>query len=136
MDWSIVQPFISRGRMPNFRDPAGYRETIISEAIAERLDLDTGRRLTVYFVQNPPRVRQMEIVGVYSTQLTDFDARYIFARMAHLQRVNGCDSTKIGGYEVHARGMADADGAVTLAMMLGPSAIVARMNAGESVRFE
>jgi len=26
--------------------------------------------------------------------------------------------------------------AVTLAMMLGPSAIVARMNAGESVRFE
>jgi len=26
--------------------------------------------------------------------------------------------------------------AVTVAMMLGPSAIVARMNAGESVRFE
>jgi len=30
MDWSIVQLFISRGRMPNFRDPAGYRETIIA----------------------------------------------------------------------------------------------------------
>ena len=81
MDWSLVQPFISRGRMPNFRDPAGYRETIISEAIARCLGLDT--------------------VGGYSTQLTDFDARYIFARMTHLQRVNGCDSTKIGGYEVH-----------------------------------
>ena len=52
MDWSLVQPFISRGRVPNFCDPAGYRETIISEAIAERLDLDTGQRLTVYFVQN------------------------------------------------------------------------------------
>ena len=116
MDWSFVRPFISCGRMPNFRDPAGYRETIISEAIARCLGLDT--------------------VGGYSTQLTDFDARYIFARMAHLQRVNGCDSTKIGCYEVHARGMADADGAVTLAMMLGPSAIVGRMNAGESVRFE
>ena len=51
-------------------------------------------------------------------------------------RSNGWNSTQIGGYEVHARGMADADGAVTLAMMLGPSAIVARMNAGESVRFE
>jgi membrane protein len=116
MDWSLMQPFIARGRVPNFRDPAGYRETIISEAIAERLDLDTGQRLTVYFVQNPPRVRQMDIVGVYSTQLTDFDARYIFAHMVHLQRVNGWDSTQIGGYEVHARGMADADAAVASAV--------------------
>lgn len=115
MDWSLLDPFIVRGRCPNFRAPNGVKEAIIPEAIATRLNLDTGQRLTVYFVQDPPRVRQFNIVGVFSTQLTDFDARYVFAHLSHLQRVNGWDSTQIGGYELHVQGMGDADGAVEAA---------------------
>lgn len=115
MDWSLLDPFIVRGRCPNFRAPNGTKEAIIPEAIATRLNLDTGQRLTVYFVQDPPRVRQFNIVGVFSTQLTDFDARYVFAHLSHLQRVNGWDSTQIGGYELHVQGMGDADGAVEAA---------------------
>lgn len=115
MDWSLLDPFIVRGRCPNFRTPNGVKEAIISEAIATRLNLDTGQRLTVYFVQDPPRVRQFNIVGVFSTQLTDFDARYVFAHLSHLQRVNDWDSMQIGGYELHVQEMGDADGAVEAA---------------------
>lgn len=49
MDWSIVQPFISRGRMPNFRDPAEYRETIIARMsrlqLVKWLEFNPNRRL-------------------------------------------------------------------------------------------
>lgn len=112
MDWSLLQPFIVRGRVPDFTVPERFKEVVISEAAAQRLNLDTGQRLTVYFVQDPPRARQFDIVGVFSTQLTDFDARYVFAHLSHLQRLNGWDSTQIGGYEVHVQHMQEADGAV------------------------
>lgn len=116
MDRSLLQPFIVRGRVPDYTDSKGFKEALISEATAQRLNLDTGQRLTLYFVQNPPRVRQFNIVGIFSTQLTDFDSRYVFAHLSHLQRLNGWDSSQIGGYELHLQGMRDADRAVAAAL--------------------
>lgn len=116
MDWSLLHPFMLRGRVPNFNAVGGYRETIVSEALAKRLDLDTGQRLTVYFVQDPPRVRQLSIVGVFSTQLTDFDERYVFAHLSQIQKINGWDSTQIGGYEIHVKQQRDADAALAWAL--------------------
>ncbi|MBB1537132.1 MAG: hypothetical protein HG459_001795 [Bacteroidia bacterium] len=49
MDWSLVRPFIMRGRVPNFRDPTGYRETIIAHVSrlqqVKWLEFNPNRRL-------------------------------------------------------------------------------------------
>ena len=49
MDWSLMQPFIARGRVPNFRDPTGYRETIIAHVSrlqqVKWLEFNPNRRL-------------------------------------------------------------------------------------------
>lgn len=112
MDWSLLQPFMVRGRTPNFTDSVHFNEALIAEVTAQRLNLDTGQQLTIYFVQNPPRVRQFRIVGIYATQLTDFDSRYVFAHLSYIQRLNGWTPTQIGGYEMHVQHMRSTDGAV------------------------
>ncbi|PIE84793.1 MAG: hypothetical protein CSA07_00135 [Bacteroidia bacterium] len=100
-DLSFFREFLLRGHLPSFGDSATSAEVLVSERVALALHLDTGQRLTVYFVEQPPRVRQFTIAGIYSTSFKDFDERFVIADMRHVQRLNGWTHDQVGGYEIH-----------------------------------
>ncbi|MGM0579065.1 MAG: ABC transporter permease [Bacteroidota bacterium] len=88
------------GRFPNVNSEDYSTEIIISKELAQLLMLDLGEKVIMYFVQNPPRYRQLEIVGVYQTGLEDFDERMIIGDVRMIQRLNDWSKDQVGSFEV------------------------------------
>lgn len=88
------------GRFPKLEKKNYSTEIIISKKIASLLRLGIDDDVLVYFVQNPPRYRQLEIVGIYQTGLEDFDEKIIIGDIKMLQRLNAWEADQVGGYEI------------------------------------
>ena len=100
-DNNPMAPYLVRGRMPHLSTPSTSNELLISRALAQLLQVDTADRLTIYFVQQPPRVRRFTITGIYSTEIPDFDKHFLFADLRHIVQLNGWGQNQIGGYQLH-----------------------------------
>lgn len=101
---------IVEGRFPQFSDTAASNEVIISRKIADKLILSVGDRITMYFVQEPPRYRRLEVVGIYETFLENFDDKIILGDIQMIRNLNGWKEDQVGGFEifVHEPGRLDA----------------------------
>jgi lipoprotein-releasing system permease protein len=65
------------------------------------MQIGIGDKVPTYFWQNNNyRARAFKVVGIYSTDLTEFDERYVIGDMRQIQRINGWDSNQVQGYEV------------------------------------
>ncbi|WKK75424.2 FtsX-like permease family protein [Marivirga salinae] len=89
-----------QGRFPNVNSENYSTEIIISKELAQLLRLKMDEKVIMYFVQNPPRFRQLEIVGVYETGLEDFDERMIIGDIRMIQRLNDWNEDQVGSFEV------------------------------------
>lgn len=89
-----------KGRFIQFSDSAAVNEVILSTKIAKKLLLDVGDRVIMYFVQEPPRFRRLEIVGLYETFLENFDDKIILGDIQTIRNLNGWTEDQVGGFEV------------------------------------
>lgn len=71
--------------------------------------LDVGDKVVMYFVQDPPRYRNFDIVGIYETFLEDFDDRFILGDMQTIRNLNGWEKDQVGGFEVFIQNPKDID---------------------------
>lgn len=99
-DTSLFASNIIKGGFPERTGDDYSTEVIISQKIADLLQLEIGEKVLMYFVQNPPRYRQLEIVGIYQTGMEDFDERLIIGDIRMLQRLNDWKEDQVSGYEV------------------------------------
>ena len=53
-----------------------------------------------YFIQSPPRIRKLKIVGIYETSLEEFDKTIILGDIKLVQKMNDWNTETIGHYEV------------------------------------
>lgn len=91
---------IIEGRFINLPDSGYSREILVSQRIANLLRLNLGDDVIMYFVQDPPRYRKLNIVGIYKTDLEDFDDKIIVGDIGLIQRLNNWDEDMVGGFEV------------------------------------
>lgn len=92
---------IVEGRFISFEDNLYSKEVLLSRAIANKLKLNVGDDIIVHFFQNPPRVRKLEIVGIYETNLSEYyDAKFIIGDIRLIQRLNNWSDSIAGGMEV------------------------------------
>ncbi|MCC6251598.1 MAG: ABC transporter permease [Bacteroidia bacterium] len=73
---------------------------LVSKKIADKLNIHTGNKVVVYFIQNPARVRKFTVSGIYNTGLEDFDNRFLLCDVKHIQKLNNWDSTQFAGIEI------------------------------------
>lgn len=100
-DWSFLRDKMADGRIFHIRDTEVNDSVIISRSIAKLLNLRTGDPLKMYFfIDNKARGRKFVISGIYETGLEEFDKMYVFGDIAHIQKLNGWDSTQVSGFEV------------------------------------
>ena len=59
--------YLVEGRMLSIPDSGVSNEVMLSKLVANKLLLDVGDRVTLYFVQDPPRFRRVEVVGIFET---------------------------------------------------------------------
>lgn len=91
------------GRFIQFPDSAYSKELVISQKIADKLHLKVQDHINVYFVQDPPRIRKLKIVGIYESGMEEFDEKFVLSDIRLTQRLNNWADTLVGGYEIFIR---------------------------------
>lgn len=100
-DWANFGQTLVKGRPIVFSDTSYSREVILSSKIANVLRLVLGQEVVMYFVQNPPRVRKLKIVGIYETNIQEFDDQLIIGDIALIQKLNGWNKNTAGSIELY-----------------------------------
>jgi lipoprotein-releasing system permease protein len=100
-DWSFFKKNLIEGRIPNISNNKISSEIIISQQLANMMELKTGDKVALYFMQEPVKVRPMQIVGLYQTGLGDMDKIFVLSDIKQVQKLNDWDSTQISGFEVN-----------------------------------
>jgi lipoprotein-releasing system permease protein len=101
------------GTFPNFTEEEYTTDVVISEKLAKLLQIEVKDKLLMYFVQNPPRYRQLTITGIFQTGLEEFDERIIIGDVGMIQRLNDWEPDQVGGYEIFLKQGTDIDEAET-----------------------
>lgn len=99
-DWSFFEQHLVEGHVLDSSDTISVNQAIISQYIANRLNLKLGDSFISYFIQEPIKARKFTITGIYNTNFEDYDKAYVITDMHLLQRVNGWQTDQISGIDV------------------------------------
>lgn len=100
--WKNLQEYIIQGKIPNLKENLNP-EVIISQYLANRLQLKVGDKFNTYFMKEEgklPNLRNFKIVGIYNSGFQEFDATYIIGDIRHMQRINKWSKDEVGSFEV------------------------------------
>lgn len=100
-DSTFFKTNLKDGRLFDFSADKASNEIIVSQRFSDKMKLKIGDKVRTYFWGGDNyRARAFTIVGVYSTDLTEFDEKFIVGDMRHIQKINGWDSSQTVGYEI------------------------------------
>lgn len=107
--------YITKGKFPIINKNKLSEDVVIPEKIAKELHLDIDSSFVTYFTQNSgkPIYRRFHVVGLFATDIKDFDDIYIIGDIKHVQRLNKWDSLTVGGFELFTRDIEKLDEATT-----------------------
>jgi lipoprotein-releasing system permease protein len=99
-DWSFFSSNLVEGEVLTISDTARSDKVMISKKVADMLGFKLGDSFSMFFVQDPPRMRKFTISGIYETSLEEFDKIYLFCDIDHIRRLNGWESNQVSGFEI------------------------------------
>lgn len=99
-DWTFFEHSMVAGEPFNITDSVKSKGIVISEYMSQVLKLNVGDKITVYFMQDPPRMRPFVVSGIYKTSIENFDKAYVVVDIRHLQRLNDWRPEQVSGYEI------------------------------------
>ncbi len=111
-DWQRFEKNMIEGRRIQIDTALGNdyaKELLISRTIADKLELKLHDTVTVFFMQEPPRVRKLLIVGIYQTSMEEFDKTLILGDLALIRRLNNWNDSIAGGYEIFIKDFEELD---------------------------
>ncbi len=100
-DWDFFKQYMEEGSEPlALNDTLRVDEVIISKITSNRLNLNVGDNLYIYFAEKPIKIRKLKIKGIFSTGLSEYDEKFALTDIKHIQRLNGWEEDEVGGFEV------------------------------------
>lgn len=105
------------------RLPETDRDIIISQLIADKLNLKVDDKVRLYFIkadQNANqfelgaddtsiKTRQLHVSGIYSSNFNEYDKKMIVGSLEMLQNVNGWDEDMVSGIEININNYSDLE---------------------------
>jgi lipoprotein-releasing system permease protein len=91
---------LKEGIIPNFHDSGISQQILISAITARKLNFKVGDKLYIYFIQDPPRVRKLEVAGIFDSGMGELDELYAFVDIRQVQKLNNWSDQEISGYEI------------------------------------
>jgi lipoprotein-releasing system permease protein len=85
------------------KDSTPSRDIIVSKKISQKMKLNVGDSVLMYFVQNPPRFRKLNVKGIYETGLEEFDEQIIIGDIRLIRTLNHLGDSMVGGYEIFVK---------------------------------
>lgn len=102
-DWNYFNKHLVKGEAFTPSDSVPVRDIILSKVTAERLEVDTGDRIEIHFIEKVPRVRKLRIGGIYNTGLAEFDEKFALVDVGHIQNLNDWEQNEYNGFEVFVK---------------------------------
>ena len=99
-DFSFFAEYLKEGEIPQFSDTAASGSVLLSKALADRMQIKTGDKVNVYFVQTGVKARRFTVKGLYETNLSEMDNVIALTDIYTVRRLNGWESDKCTGIEV------------------------------------
>lgn len=102
-DFKNMQSFLKKGSWINFKDPLYSKQILISEQVANQLQIKLNDTIHVYFISQENEsssVRSLKVVGFFKTGIEEFDKQFAIGDLRLLRRINNWKHNEIGGYEV------------------------------------
>ena len=99
-DWDFFKKHIVEGDTIQLSDDEKSNDILISERLSTLLHLKLGDKISLHFIQNPPRMRRFTITGIYNTGMQEFDQLFLFCDIKHIQKLNDWTEDEISGYEI------------------------------------
>ena len=99
-DWHFFYKNIVRGDSLQIDSTKRNNGIVISEYMANRLDVDVGDSFLCYFFQDKIRGRKFNITGIYKTNFTDFDALFALIDIGHIRKLNNWTAQQASGLEI------------------------------------
>lgn len=98
--FDFLKANLKEGIIPSFQDSATSQQILISAITARKLNFKLGDKLYIYFIQDPPRVRKLEIAGIFDSGMGELDELYAFVDIRQVQKLNNWSDQEISGYEI------------------------------------
>ena len=99
--WNAFEDYLIDGRLPVIGTKTS-REILVSKHIAKKLGVNTGDRISSFFLfeDRLPIRRSFVVSGLYSSGFPDFDQRIAFADLRHIQKIYQWESYLVGALEI------------------------------------
>ncbi len=101
--------YLIKGDFLNLNETNKSNEIILSKNTADLLYVQSGDKISAYFIQDPVRVRRFTISGIYNTGLAEYDRSFALVDIRHINKLNNWQSNQVQGYEVHLNNMAEME---------------------------
>jgi lipoprotein-releasing system permease protein len=98
--WKFLNDYLIEGDTLTISDSVNSNNIVISSNIANKLNLELGDKVKMFFIQEPPRMRRFTIHGIYDTQLEEMDKIFVFCDIKHLRKLNNWEDDQVSGFEV------------------------------------
>lgn len=92
-----------KGKEISYADTSYSKQLLISQTTADRLNINIGDELKLYFLEPGttfPRIRKMQVSGIYHTGMVEIDRDYAVCDIRLLQRINNWGPDQINGYQI------------------------------------
>lgn len=102
-DSSFLLSCMVAGSYPDFKDSIKSNEVLISQNIANKLNIEIGNSIRMWFIDEGEanaRGRRFTISGIYNTGMEEFDNMYIIGDLRHLQKLNNWKLDEVGSIEI------------------------------------
>ncbi len=89
-NWRFLEEHLLEGRIIELNDSSATNEILISKTLANKLSFVLNDKASVYFINSTEdfRVRKLKIVGIFSTDLAEFDNQQIIGDIKHIRKIN------------------------------------------------
>ncbi len=99
-DTTFLQSNLIKGRLPRFSDQKASGEILISSNVAHELKLDLEDNVFAYFFEKSVRVRKFRVVGIFCTNIADFDDKLVFTDLKTIHSLLKWDTNQMSGAEL------------------------------------
>lgn len=102
-DTTYLHNAVVEGRLPILLPDSATNEIVVSRRIADALNLTVGQRIYAYFFEDNIKMRRMNIVGIYDTNLKQFDETMVITDRYTVSKLNGWNYKQYSELEIKLR---------------------------------
>ena len=100
-DLSFLKECITEGEIPVLDNEKPSNSVVLSRNSADKLKLNIGDKVNIYFLQQGVKARRMSVVAIYETHLEELDNIMALTDMYTVRRLNGWESDEVSGLEIN-----------------------------------